>query len=248
MRGPNENDLRHMAEQGSVPFKRDLPRLRFEYGKDSRLAFLGHLEVIGTIDRCVRRARLPFSIGNGFARRMRIQFSQALPVGASSSCEYFDVRLTERMDASEALGLLRAATPPALAPTRAAYVDEPQGALEAWLTRAAWEVEVLDTAIGADELTHAFEDLRTAGDLAYLRGQKEKHIDVSRALVGFGATNGDGRLAVTLDTRSSNDGALRPNVLLDAAMARLGGSYDSVRVRRVGQWHEDESGCLVKPL
>lgn len=48
--------------------KRELPRLRFQYGKDERLAFLGHLEVIGTIDRCVRRARLPFSIGNGFAR------------------------------------------------------------------------------------------------------------------------------------------------------------------------------------
>ena len=31
--------------------KRELPRLRFQYGKDERLAFLGHLEVIGTIDR-----------------------------------------------------------------------------------------------------------------------------------------------------------------------------------------------------
>lgn len=95
-----------MSETDHVLTKRELPRLRFQYGKDERLAFLGHLEVIGTIDRCVRRARLPFSIGNGFARRMRIQFSQALPVGASSCCEYFDVKLTERIDAEEALALL----------------------------------------------------------------------------------------------------------------------------------------------
>ena len=131
-----------IAQTDRALTKRELPRLRFRYGKDERLAFLGHLEVIGTIDRCVRRARLPFSIGNGFARRMRIQFSQALPVGASSCCEYFDVKLTERIDAAEALAMLAAATPPALAPVAAAYVDEPQGALEAWLTRAAWEVEV----------------------------------------------------------------------------------------------------------
>ena len=95
----NDTRAAQTAMADRVLTKRELPRLRFRYGKDERLAFLGHLEVIGTIDRCVRRARLPFSIGNGFARRMRIQFSQALPVGASSCCEYFDVKLTERIDA-----------------------------------------------------------------------------------------------------------------------------------------------------
>ena len=42
---------------------------------------------------------------------------------------------------------------------------------------------------------------------------------------------------------------LAPAGLVEAALARLGeGSCDSVRVRRCGQWHEGESGCLVKPL
>lgn len=238
-----------MSQQDHVLTKRELPRLRFQYGKDERLAFLGHLEVIGTIDRCVRRARLPFSIGNGFARRMRIQFSQALPVGASSSCEYFDVKLTERMDPEEALSALAAATPPALAPVACAYVDEPQGALEAWLTRAAWRVEVLGAPVSAGALSSAIEELRAEGDLTYLRGQKEKHIDLSRALVGFSAAGADGAIALSLDTRSSNEGALRPLVLVESALARLGqGECNSVRVRRCGQWHEEESGCLVKPL
>ena len=231
-----------IAQTDRALTKRELPRLRFRYGKDERLAFLGHLEVIGTIDRCVRRARLPFSIGNGFAR-------QALPVGASSCCEYFDVKLTERIDAAEALAMLAAATPPALAPVAAAYVDEPQGALEAWLTRAAWEVEVLGAPVGAAELSSAIDGLRREGDLTYLRGEKEKHIDLSQALVGFSASDADGSIALALDTRSSNAGALRPLVLVEAALARLGeGPCDSVRVRRCGQWHEGESGCLVKPL
>ena len=83
----------------------------------------------------------------------------------------------------------------------------------------------------------------------YLRGEKEKHIDLSQALVGFSASDADGSIALALDTRSSNAGALRPLVLVEAALARLGeGTCDSVRVRRCGQWHEDESGCLVKPL
>ena len=78
-------------------------RLRVRYEQGDRLAFLGHIEVINTINRCVRRARLPFRVGNGFARRMSIQFCQALPVGASSSCEFYDLALTEQLDEQVAL-------------------------------------------------------------------------------------------------------------------------------------------------
>ena len=108
-----------------LPVKADLARLRVEYGKSDRLAYLGHLDLIATIERCVRRAGLPFSIGNGFARRMRIQFSGALPTGTSSSCEYFDLRLTERVNPAEALALLSAATPAALAPVISIFTPAP---------------------------------------------------------------------------------------------------------------------------
>ena len=83
------------ARPQDLPVKADLARLRVRYHKDSRLAFLGHLDLISTVERCVRRSGLPFSIGNGFARRMRVQFSSALPTGTSPACEYFDVRLLE---------------------------------------------------------------------------------------------------------------------------------------------------------
>ena len=90
-----------MTDDGLV-----LWRLRVRYRKDGRLAFLGHLEVMNTIMRSVRRSGLPFSVGNGFARRMRVQFSQALPVGASSQAEYFDLMLTRRVEPALALEAL----------------------------------------------------------------------------------------------------------------------------------------------
>lgn len=171
------------AKPQDLSLIKELPRLRVEYAKGDRLAFLGHLEVLETINRCIRRAQLPFSIGNGFARRMRIQFSQALPVGASSVCEYFDLRLSEEVPVDEVLVSLRAATPLALAPSRAAYVD--------------------------------------------------------------------GR-ALALDTRSSNAGALRPQLLIDHALAGAAGEargYDCLKVCRTSQAHEDaNSGLLVNPL
>ncbi len=238
------------AKPQDLSLIKELPRLRVEYRKDDRLAYLGHLEVLETVSRCIRRAQLPFSVGNGFARRMRIQFSQALPVGASSDCEYFDLRLGEDIGAEAALDRLLAATPSALAPSRAAYVDGRAPALESWLTRSRWSVLVLDCAVDADELSARISALKEAGDLEYLRGEKVKHIDVSSALVTCEAKDVDGGVFLSLDTRSSNAGALRPQILIDAALkgASDGAAYDCLKVRRVAQAHEADDGSLVLPL
>jgi len=238
--------------------KPDLNRLRVRFGKDGRLAFLGHLEVINTIERSVRRAALPFSVGNGFARRMRVQFSQALPVGAASTCEYYDLYLTERVDAQEALGLLESSTPGAMAPVDAAYVGGRLPALEAWLTRSEWRVRLLGDGdrFYAEALDEALEALVARGSIDFMRGDKPRTIGLGNTLVSWDASDippqdGRGAIALELKTRSSNLGALRPAVLLEAAFATdvlRGSSLDSMRVLRCGQWHEDEEGRLVEAL
>ena len=44
------------ARPQDLPVKADLARLRVEYGKSERLAYLGHLDLIATVERCIRRA------------------------------------------------------------------------------------------------------------------------------------------------------------------------------------------------
>ena len=232
-----------------LPTKAELDRLRVEYAKDRRLSYLGHLDLIATIERCVRRSGLPFSIGNGFARRMRLQFSGALPVGASSCCEYFDVRLTERVDEGEALAMLAAATPAALAPLRAGYVPGTLPALEAWLDRATWSVEMAGEGMRSGVVLEGIAAVRDEGTLTYLRGDREKTVSVDRCLVDATAEDAPGgAVVVTLETRSGSGAFLRPGVLIDAALQRAGIERPSfVRVRRIGQGHE-EDGRLVEPF
>ena len=88
-----------------------------------------------------------------------------------------------------------------------------------------------------------------------MRGEKPKSIDLGRALVSWDVTPCEEGLRVLLATRSSNDGALRPQVLLDAAFSteRLAADValsgrPTLSVCRVGQWHEGEDGNLVEPL
>ena len=98
-------------------------RLRVRYGKRDRLKYLGHLEVIHTIERIVRRAGLPYAVTQGFSPHMRVGFSSALPVGTSSTCEWYDLFMTEFVALDEAFGRLAAASPADLAPIEAAYID-----------------------------------------------------------------------------------------------------------------------------
>lgn len=225
-------------------------RLRTCFRKDGRLAYLGHLEVIGTVERSVRRSRLPFRVGNGFARRMGVQFSQALPVGAYSEGEYFDLTLTSFVDPDEAFERLRDAMPPALGPLRSAYVLRKIPALEAWLTRSSWLVEIEGGAFDAAVLDEALRQVAAVGYIDYLRGDKPKRADLGRTLVSWTCEDAGECVTVRLETRSSNEGALRPAILLDAAFATQclsGASRTAQRVARVAQAHE-EGARLVNPF
>lgn len=228
----------------------ELFRLRVAYAKDGRLAYLGHLEVINTVERSIRRSGLPFSVGNGFARRMRVQFSQALPVGASSEGEYYDVMLTEQVETARALELLKAASPTALGPYRAAYVARKTQALEAWLNRALWHVELRGSDLDASALDVAVGNVAKRGKIDFMRGDKPRSVDLTSTLVSWRAVQEPWGVSMELETRSSNLGALRPAILLDAAFGEdvlQGSERMSQRVCRTGQWHE-EDGRLVEPF
>ena len=233
----------------------DCFRLRVRYGKRDRLRYLGHLEVLSTIDRCVRRAHLPFAVSEGFTPRLRINFTSALPVACASAEEYYDLLLTSPVPVQEAYERLLAATPPDLAPDAAAYVAWEDPALEAFLTRSDWSLLLRPVAgkrlgFDADGLAEAVARLADAGTLTYLRGRKEKRIDLSATLVGFGATDGAEGVTLALSTRNGEGASLRPDVLARRALETLEVPVADVVVlpERLAQFGEGPDGELLRAL
>lgn len=244
-------------------------RLRVRFSKGGRLAYLGHLELIHTIERCIRRAALPYAVSQGFSPHMRIGYTSALPVGTSSSCEFYDVFLTDLVPAPEALGRLRAATPGDIAPRAAAYIDLREPALTAQISRIDYEVRIAwrdGLAPEPGALDRALAAVRALDEIPYLRGRKRKVLDVGRTLASLSCPSATGEGAVLeLVTRCDNEGSLRPEIAL-AALDRLlagadpaDGSITSTgmpalsriadwRVERTGQYIEDGDGPMRSPL
>lgn len=222
-------------------------RLRCRYGKTGRLRYLGHLDLLRTLERTVRRAGLPFAVSQGFSPRMKVAYGSALPVGASSDVEWLDLTLTEPVPAADALGRLQEATEPEVPFFEAAYVPNRLPALAAWLDRARWEVSFSDP-VEREALEGALSAIETEGSFRFLRGTKERTCDVTRTLVGWELASTPEGASLVLDTRSSNEGALRPDTLVVAAYTRPGlaaGAVPDFSVARLGQWHEERDGSLT---
>ena len=246
-------------------------RLRVRYGKRDRLKYLGHLEVIHTIERIVRRAGFPMPSRRASLRTCAWASLRRYRWVRRRPAEWYDLFMTEFVALDEAFGRLAAASPADLAPIEAAYIDVRTPALTAQLTRLSYRIDLhLDpeAPVSADEVRRAIDTLRADHGIDYARGKKSKRLDLDHTLVGYELTAGErpDHLVLMLDTHADNEGSMRPEILLSAADVLLQGltpgvdapivstgmqdlvticSYD---VERQNQACEDDEGRLVSPI
>ena len=99
-------------------------RVRIVFGKAGRLRFLGQLDLGRTLDRALRRSRIPVRFSEGFNPRIRMSFPCASPTGMASLCEIVEVQVAPPTGAAEVAAALRGALPPDLPVHGAEVVGE----------------------------------------------------------------------------------------------------------------------------
>lgn len=176
-------------------------RLRATFVEEGRLAMLSHLEVAHTLERVVRRAKLPFAISQGFSPHMKIAFGAALPVGVGSTCEIFDLQLTEYVPPAKALAALQAASVPELMVQECHYIDHKAAAASVAFPYCTYEA-VFDREITAIEVPET---------ISVVRKRKEKTLVVAEFLAIPFEIDGN-KARFVLEAKST--GSLRPDLLL----------------------------------
>lgn len=179
-------------------------RLRCVFVERDRLALLSHLEVAHALERTVRRAGLPFAVSQGFSPHMKIAFGAALPVGVGSTCEIFDLQLTQYISPDKALAALRAASVDDLMVQECFYIEKAAPAASVAFPLSTYEVrfDVPVAQIGVPET------------VTVVRKRKEKVLVVSDFLAHSFALADDG-LSATFTLEAKPTGSLRPDVLLE---------------------------------
>ena len=68
-------------------------KLRLKITKDKSIRFISHLEYVRTIERAIRRAKLPAAYSEGFNPHLKFSLASALGVGVVSYAEFCEIEL-----------------------------------------------------------------------------------------------------------------------------------------------------------
>lgn len=71
--------------------------VRIEYSKDYPATLLGHLDIMGVFQRAMRMAGWPLEFTRGFNPRIKLSSGPPLSLGISSTGEYLDIYLRDKM-------------------------------------------------------------------------------------------------------------------------------------------------------
>lgn len=188
-------------------------RMIAEFEKMGRMSWFSHLDLQNTMQRALRRARLPVAYSQGFNPHVLTSFATALSVGCQSRGEVMEVEMAGEISPEEFAEKLNACLPDGLKVRRCAPVPDSAPALMAKVAEAGYDI----TAPNAD-LTQAVEAFLKSEEVMVEKRSKTKTRLVNiRPMVHEITCAFDGkdsRLSMVLEQTNAN--ALKVELVMQA--------------------------------
>ena len=201
-------------------------RLRLTFAKTEAMCYTSHLDLSRTLERTLRRARLPLSYSKGYTRRPKINFASPLPLGFTGEREMADVWLEEPKPLGEVRAAIIEAAPPGMQLQSVEEVDPSLPKLQNVLRAAEYIAVLLEPF---PELNSTLEKLLVAKTLP--RERRGKPYDLRPLIIALyrqkDDEGGHQRLRMTLKAQEGATG--RADEVIDA----LGIDPHTVRFHRM---------------
>ncbi len=156
-------------------------KLRMQITKDRNIRFISHLEYIRTIERAIRRAKLPAAYSEGFNPHMKFSLASALGVGVVSYTEFVEIELMEPMEVAVAAKALSRALPRGIRVLAADAVENNHPALMAEAAGAVYRVTLPYT----EDLGEVVERYNATPSIIFAKAAPKKKNKVKEIDVKF---------------------------------------------------------------
>lgn len=192
-------------------------KLRMQITKERDIRFISHLEYIRTIERAIRRAKLPAAYSEGFNPHMKFSLASALGVGVVSYTEFVEIELYEDVDVRAAAEALAKAMPRGIKVLAADWVDTHHAALMAQAAGASYRVTL---PLGKD-IAEQVADYNALPSLMFKKAAPKlkagfKEIDVKEYIPELEAVQDNGELILSFDCKITPNGSMKAVDLLNA--------------------------------
>ena len=190
------------------------------------MRFTGHMDLHRSLERTIRRAKLPLAHTQGFTPRGRINLASALPLGVMGARELADIWLDEPVPPEDVLARFNSAAPPGIRLEEVQEIAEDVPKLQKAVRASAFAVTLLDPIDGLDD---RIEGLLGADSVE--RERRGKVYDLRPLVLELRREPDDEkglqRLFMKLKTQEGATGRA------DEVVAALGGDPLAIRAERV---------------
>jgi radical SAM-linked protein len=226
--------------------------IRVKYSKDEPIRYISHLNLVQVFTRALRRANIPVVISYGFNPRFRISFGPPLPLGISSSSEYLDIRLKERIKTEDLVGRLNRVLPEGLKILEAKIIPSSADSLAKVIDRASYLINLksrgsllnLDDDNGESKLKELAKeidkDIKIFLRLEEIMVEKStkkgvKRIDIKPSILDMSVKKIQHQfLELNLRLNIGQEGNLNPQYVIKAWLSHFGNNFDIKKICRYG--------------
>ena len=210
-------------------------RLRLKFIKEGAMRFVGHLDLMRTFQKLIRRAHLDVAYSEGFHPHQLLSFANPLGVGLESEGEYADLVMNSRQDEDEVIRALNEVTVDGIAFTGASYLEEKTPKAMAQVSEADYLVMSADPAQpGFPDLYGRIEEFLAQPSVLIEKKSKKGNssMDIREGIVEV-IRQGD---ALFMKLRAGSALNIRPEYVLTALASFASVSLPAFRIRRLEQY------------
>ena len=192
-------------------------RMMVVFQKGYALRFIGHLDLMRTIQRGLRRSGLPIAYSKGFNPHIRLSFAAPLSVGVIGERELMELPLTEEVPTSDFVARLNAVMPPDLRIQEAHVIADNFPTLMSLVAGAQYEIRVENNE-ATQRLLQALPTFLALDTCIMARKTKsgENDCDIVPYVKQAEGTLSDTGIVFRLTTFQLQSGALKPSLWFEA--------------------------------
>lgn len=208
-----------------------MSKLRLLFIKEAQAAYISHLDLMRTFQRCFPRTELEIKHTQGYHPHPIISIVLPLPVGQSSECELLDFEVTQQSDGSGIAEKLNTGMPAGIRVLECYEVTRPVRELHALQADVTLEYDN-GVPAGAAEAIHGLLHRESLIIEKRTKRKELAEVDIAPMILDAIVTEGENALHIDLKVQAQNPG-LNPQ-LIEKAIARELPQLmpDFVRVRR----------------
>ena len=208
-----------------------MSKLRLLFIKEAQAAYISHLDLMRTFQRCFPRTELEIRHTQGYHPHPIISIVLPLPVGQSSECELLDFEVTQQSDGSGIAEKLNTGMPAGIRVLECYEVTRPVRELYALQADVTLEYDN-GVPAGAAEAIHGLLHRESLIIEKRTKRKELAEVDIAPMILDAAVTEGENALHIDLKVQAQNPG-LNPQ-LIEKAIARELPQLmpDFIRVRR----------------